>query len=419
MNASIEAALVRNHLAPVLPAAPVLASAPDVARTRTTFDGIICFGGVDWWYHNRGHYDLQMMRELSGSIPVLYVNSIGMRLASGGSPAQFWTRVRRKLASVARGRVQVREGMTVFSPLSPPVRVGRSFLRRALAWQVRSAAEQLGIHRPLVWIACPPAAEVLDSLDPRAVIYQRTDRFEEYPGVDRKRITALDQALKRRAELTLFCSSLLMDEEGTGCRHALFVDHGVDFEVFKQAGMAATTPPALKHVGSPRIGYVGNLEPHRVDQRLLAQVARKLTDYQFVIVGPGPLAPEISSLPNVHRFPQQSYEQVPAFMAACDVLIMPWNENPWIQACNPVKLKEYLAVGRPVVSTPFEELRHYKEVVRIASGAGDFAAKIQSAVEHPGDLFALRNRVRKETWAAKADIVVNALGQQAVHHHRG
>jgi glycosyltransferase involved in cell wall biosynthesis len=419
MNGTLEATLIRNNLAPVLPAAPILSPAAHAAGTRTTFDGIICFGGVDWWYHNRGHYDLQMMRELSGAIPVLYVNSIGMRLAAGGSPAQFWTRVRRKLASVTRGRVKVREDMTVFSPLSPPVRVGRSFLRRALAWQVRSAAQQLGIQRPLVWVACPPAAEVLDSLDPCAVIYQRTDRFEEYPAVDRKRITALDHALKRRAELTLFCSSLLLDEERADCRHAMLVDHGVDFEVFARAGIAAATPTELQHVGSPRIGYVGNLEPHRVDHRLLAQVARKLADFHFVIVGPGPLASEITSLPNVHRFPQQPYEQVPAFMAACDVLIMPWNENSWIQACNPVKLKEYLAVGRPVVSTPFDELRHYKGVVRIASGVDEFAANIRSAVESPDDPLVLRNRVREETWAAKAASVVTALGQQAIHYHRG
>ena len=94
-------------------------------------------------------------------------------------------------------------------------------------------------------------------------------------------------------------------------------------------------------------------------------------------------------------------------MAACDVLIMPWNENEWIRACNPVKLKEYLAVGRPVVTTPFEELRNYRGYVNVASGDEEFASAICKALEDPPDPEYLRGRVEKETWEAKARQVLD------------
>jgi len=379
------------------------------------FDGIVCFGGVDWWYHNRGHYDLQMMRELSATMPVLYINSIGMRVPGAGGQKHRFARIARKLRSIARGCVRVRPGMSVYSPFALPAGLGQGIARRALAMQVRRAARSLGISRPLVWIACPPAIEVLPSLQPSALVYQRTDRFEDYPGVARDRIAAYDRMLKARADVTLFCSSLLLDAEGAQCRRALFADHGVDFDHFAAAGDNATPPAALASIPRPRIGYIGNLEPHRVDHALLRQIAIGLPDMHFVIVGPGALDPALSARPNVHRFPQQPYEDVARFMAGCDVLIMPWNDNAWIRACNPVKLKEYLAVGRPVVTTPFEELRRYPGVVRIASDPAAFIAALRDAVRAPVCSHPARNRVRDETWAAKARLVSETLREQAIH----
>jgi glycosyltransferase involved in cell wall biosynthesis len=98
-------------------------------------------------------------------------------------------------------------------------------------------------------------------------------------------------------------------------------------------------------------------------------------------------------------------------MAACDVLIMPWRNSDWIRACNPVKLKEYLAVGKPVVSTPFEELRRYDGLVRVARNSDEFAAQIRQVMTTRPDGSAGRRRIRRETWAAKAQTVLDALYQ--------
>ena len=119
----------------------------------------------------------------------------------------------------------------------------------------------------------------------------------------------------------------------------------------------------------PRVGYVGGLDRHTFDPELLVDVARRLPDVGFLLVGPSTLPEGWCPLPNVTQLGQRPYEQVAGYMAACDVLIMPWNRSPWIEACNPIKLKEYLAVGRPVVSAPFAELRRYSPLVRVAAGA--------------------------------------------------
>ena len=231
-----------------------------------TFDGVICFGGEDWWYHNRGHYDLQMMREFSRDLPVLWVNSIGMRMPKPGRGGMFIKRITRKLKSLKRGLVRVRPNFVVYSPLAIPGRSARRITRWLLPWQVRRAANAMGIYRPVVWVACPPAIDVVDELHPVGVVYQRTDRFEAFPGVDYPLIRSFDRRSKERADITLYCSTFLYGSEAGQCRQALFADHGVDYDRFAAAGTNdADEPVDVRMIDRPRIGFVGGIDAHTFD----------------------------------------------------------------------------------------------------------------------------------------------------------
>ncbi len=390
--------------------------------TQTTtqpppFDGVICFGGVDWWYHNRGHYDLQMMREFSKRVPVLYINSIGMRPPNVGEGAMFFTRLRRKLKSFGRGLVRVRDNFAVFSPVTLPGggqgKLGRWLAQQALSLQVRIAAWRCGMKAPLVWVACPPGASVLEDLNPSKIVYQRTDRFEDFKGVDYEKIKSFDRLLKDQSDIVLFCARELFDSEKSLKGRPLFVDHGVDYDTFEKAGVLAddqgVEPADVKNIARPRVGFVGGIDAHTFDPDLFVTVARSLPDIQFVMIGACSLPEGWCPLENVHLLGQRPYEEVASYMAASDVLIMPWNQSDWIKACNPVKMKEYLAVGRPVVSTYFPEVEYFKDHITVATTAEEFAAAIREALEMPDGSESRRNRVRNHTWSAKAEEVWNAL----------
>ncbi|MCH7961055.1 MAG: glycosyltransferase [Planctomycetes bacterium] len=391
---------------------PIAATRPEQgARAEPReFDGVICFGGEDWWYHNRGHYDMQMMRELSARVPVLFVNSLGMRVPRITEGAMFLRRIARKIRSLRRGLVAVNERFHVFSPLVMPGPLGVRVSGPLLPRQVRRAARRAGIRRPLVWISCPPAAAAVDALDPVAVIYQRTDRFEAFTGVDEARIREADRFLKQRADLTLFCSRSLFELERSACRRALFVDHGVDFDTFAAAGDAGDDIPAdLASIPRPRVGFIGGLDRHTFDADLFDAVAGLLPDVRFVLVGACSLPDSWRPGRNVHLLGQRAYSEVARYMAGCDVLIMPWNDNEWIKVCNPVKLKEYLAVGRPIVSTPFDELARYQGLVRVVRTPELFARAIRDALSEPADTAAMRERVENETWTAKAEQILGEI----------
>ncbi|MDZ4753047.1 MAG: glycosyltransferase [Phycisphaerae bacterium] len=392
---------------------PISASPP---ATRIA-DGVICFGGEDWWYHNRGHFDMQLMRELSHRAPVLYVNSIGMRVPRPTEGAMFFTRVRRKLKSLRRGLVHVRENFSVLSPIAAPGSIGRAITRRVMPAQILRAARSIGIERPLLWVACPPGAQAIDAIKPVGLVYQRTDRFEDFPHVDRAAITAFDRRLKDASDTTLFCSRLLYEAERDDCRNALFVDHGVDYDRFAAAGQDPASHPAeVRDLPRPRVGFVGGIDAHTFDPPLFEALVDLLPDLHFVMVGACSLPEDwLADKKNLTFLGQKQYDDVPGYMAACDVLIMPWNRSDWIKACNPIKLKEYLAVGRPVVSTSYDELlRTWSRFVAIADGAPQFAAAIRQAVLDAGDGAARRARVEQETWGAKAQEVLLRLRESGL-----
>jgi protein involved in polysaccharide export with SLBB domain/glycosyltransferase involved in cell wall biosynthesis len=385
---------------------------PETVEMRERFDGVVCFGGVDWWYHNRGHYDLRIMQEISSEMPVLYVNSIGVRMPSprkeGGKV--FWSRVQRKLKSLRNGLRKASPGFWVYSPLFLPTSRFQGLMQRFLARQVKRAAKRAGIERPLVWVACPSAAEAAVHIGGVGIVHQRTDRFEAFPGSASLRIEACIQNLFQVSDLNVYCARSLYQQEGERGKASALVDHGVDFERFEEAGSGGfTEPPGFSDIPRPRVGFVGGLDEHTFDPPLLREVAKKMPEVHFVLTGGSSLPESALDLPNVHFLGKAELEDVPAHMAASDVLVMPWNRSPWIQGCNPVKLKEYLAVGRPVVSTYFPELDHYEGLVHIAKDANSFAEAIRDSLRNPHDPEPGRSRVRAASWSAKAKEAMNNL----------
>lgn len=386
-------------------------------------DGIICIGGEDWWYHNRGHYDFQIMQRLAKRMPVLFVNSLGVRMPSVGEGAHFAGRIGRKLKSLARGLTHIQDQFYVMSPLSAPGPTGQALTQWALAPQIRLAARRVGIHQPLLWVHCPPGADLIDKLPHEALVFQRTDRFEAFPDGNRRELQRQVSLARGRADLVVYCARGLMQADGDLARKQAYIDHGVDYDTFLNAGLnaglnAANAPADIAALPGPRAVFVGGIDHHTFDPALFVKVAGLLPDVTFPMIGGCSLPQGWCTLPNVHLLGRKPYADVARYMAAADVLLMPWNSGEWIQNCNPVKTKEYLATGRPVVSTPYPELEPYTDHVLVADNAEAFAAAIRHAIafpdQAPNTAAERRALVAVQTWDAKADNLLRELAMLGV-----
>lgn len=381
---------------------------------------IICFGGEDWWYHNQAHVDMQLMKRFARGNTALYINSIVMQKANLGEGATFVRRLLRKTRSIVTGLKKSQTGFWVYSPFTLPVHHltwGRAFHKKMLEYQLRFVVRKLGIEDPIVWVACPAACDVALEMKKIRLIYIRTDRFEEYPNVSVEAIRQYDRALKAHADLTVFVSSTLHSEEAAQCKKAIYLDHGVDFDMFASVAAANGHPEEMRRISKPIVGFFGAIEDHLLDAELFEKVVDLLPRMSFVFVGKtlGDWS-KLDSRQNVWFLGQKPYEQIPHYGKWFDVAVMPWRQNRWIEACNPIKLKEYLALGKPIVSTPFPELEKYRDVVYQARTPQEFAAAIEKALaeDNAERVAARRKKVEKATWDCKAELLLDELFRNPV-----
>jgi glycosyltransferase involved in cell wall biosynthesis len=392
------------------------------ARARR---GIVFFSAQDYWYHNRGHSDLQLTRGLATYRPVLLVNSIGLRMPTSGTTTHPWRRVARKVASVARA-VRRPEGelpnLVVMTPVFLPV-YGRPFLRwvnaTLVAAQVRAVLWWLGVSRPDVVVTIPTASDVARRLRKRSLTVNRADKFSAFREADQSLIGAMEMDLLSEADRAVYVSHVLMEEEQPLLRGtATFLGHGLDIEHFSPT-KSMVMPADLVGVERPIVGYFGGLDDYLVDFDLIRETADAMIEGTVVLIGDA--NGDVSALanhPRVRWLGLRDYASIPAYGAAFDVAVMPWLDNEWIRHCNPIKAKEYLALGLPVVTTSYPEAEPYADVMAIANSREEFIAKVMEALScgGRGTPDSRRSAVVGESWHAKSVELlrlIDGIGDQA------
>lgn len=376
----------------------------------------ICFGGQDWWYHNHGHVDFQLMRQYAREHKVLYINSLVMQKPKFKEFNYFFEKFRRKSASILRGLRQVESNFWVYSPFSLPVfhiPVLSRLNELLIKIQVQLVASILKIQNPLVWVVCPTAGRIGLSMKKNRLLYLRTDKYESYPCVQSSVIMYYDELLKKHSDRTMYVNQELYAEEKETCRKAFYLDHGVEFDKFSRPAEPGSVPDDMRQIPRPIIGYFGAIDQHKLNISFLENMANLAPELSFVYVGK--FSPEFKPIlekKNVWLLGMKDYAEIPSYGRQFDVAILPWRKNPWTQMANPIKLKEYLALGKPVVSTTaFSEIHNYKEVLYLADEPEEFIRKIHLALqEDTVEKKSVRqNRVRNSSWASKAEIALNEL----------
>jgi glycosyltransferase involved in cell wall biosynthesis len=330
-------------------------------------------------------------------------------------------RVLRKVASVGklvRTPLPDVPGFHVMTPAVLPL-YHRPTIRRLNAWAVRLqvTAVRWWLRMPadpVIVCTIPTAWDVVAPMSRTSLVFNRSDRHSDFPESDRGTIAALEDQLLARSDAVLYVSRSLMTEESdrTDVR-AHFLDHGVDLEHFTRR--TGPEPADLAAIPGPRIGFFGSLDDYLVDFSLLEAVAREIPEAQVVLIGDATRSMDtLVALPNVHWLGFRPYEEIPDYGSGFDIALMPWLDNEWIARSNPIKMKEYLALGLPVVSTAFPEGQRYAEHIRLTSGHAEFIAAVRRSLADGGPTTpeARRRSVQSASWDARADELLR-LGETA------
>ena len=373
--------------------------------------GLVVFG-EDWGRHPSSTQHL--VRRLAQDRAVLWVNSIGMRRprltvrdlkrAAGkvlGGPH------RRSDAGHPKAPAQpVPENLTVVSPIAVPWPgscVAATVNKVLFARQLLPQISQRGIERPILWTSLPTALPAVGQLGERAVVYYCGDDFGALAGVDHAPVLEMEAALVAKADLILAASETLAARFPRG--KTLLVPHGADVALFSTPVPRAPDLPDGRLVA----GFYGSLADW-VDVELLAFAAHALPGWKFVFIGA--IETDVSllgALSNVTFLGPRAHHELPGYAQHWQASLLPFRDCAQIRACNPLKLREYLAAGREIVSTPFPALAPYRDLISIAGDREAFVGALVACADNPDRAEARRARVRPETWEARAAEVATAL----------
>lgn len=375
---------------------------------------IICFGGEDWWYHHPHSKNHLMRRFARAGNKVIFVNSISMGLAPMKS-GELLPRIRRKLKSYAKLARTTDEGITVVSPAVVPFfgsAAAAATNRRLLTAQIASLAKRRAMSHPILWIAIPTAIEVVGRMNESLVIYHVSDKYDANTmdhATDPALIRKLHERAIHAADLVFYSSRKLLDEATVGREKSHLLEQAVDFEHWARISKGElNVADAVAQIPQPRIGYFGAIEPWLIDQELIKQASSKRLEWNWIFIGNKSRGLEIENLPNVHFLPPVSYNELPNYAAGFDVCVLPWNtEVPFTSYGSAIKVREYLASGKPVVISPLPEYESMSTVLRIGRSREQFLSLVDEALSEEGtDLQRARqNAVREGTWDARAEWV--------------
>lgn len=359
-----------------------------------------------------------VMRLLTAHTDVLWVESSGMRAPSVARAGDL-RRVAAKLRRMTGGTRRALPRLTVLSPPSVPLPsspVARSLNARLYAGSIRRALASTGhAAPPLLWVYTPTIARYLPQLRRSGLIYHCVDRwwaFEEYDPVEMR---ACHEILCREADHVFASAKALEDDCRQFTDRVTYLPHGVQWEHFRTAVAAPAPRPADLPATGSMVGFVGMIDTW-VDQDLLVALARRIAPVHVVLVGHARVDTDrLDAEPNIHLLGRKPFAELPAYLAAFDVALIPFAMNELTTAVNPIKLREYLSAGVPVVTTALPEIvpfadRPGTDVVADREG---FVAAVAARLAAPATAaqrLAISDAMAGESWEGRIAMMLETIG---------
>jgi glycosyltransferase involved in cell wall biosynthesis len=330
----------------------------------------------DWGRHPSSCQHL--IRELLPRRSVTWVQTIGTR------PLRFdrrtAARIWEKLGHWLRPQNESAGPRFFNSPTSPQILSpkmwpsfrspwSRAINRRLLRSALRPVIEAMP-QPPVVVTTLPLVADLIGELPAKRWIYYCVDDFRVWPGYDGQTMDQMEGDLLARVDAVVAVSETLQKRLAARGRSSALLTHGV--ELRRWVVPSGPTPPEFRGIVRPIVLFWGVID-RRLDLNWLQKLGQTLTAGKLVLVGPQEAPdPALISIPRLKILPPVSYERLPHLAAAADLLIMPYADLPVTRAMQPLKFKEYLATGKPVVARNLPSISDWADAADLCQNGQEF-----------------------------------------------
>jgi hypothetical protein len=274
--------------------------------------------------------------------------------------------------------------------------------------------DKLGIKNPIIWISRPSFFDLVDKFEKKLIIYHVVDEYSAYSEIDnekKSKIKMQEHKVLQRADLIVTVSNKLYESKRKFNNDTYLVPNAVDYEAYEKALVSGEPlPNDISSLPKPIIGYSG-LIASKLDFILLKYMACVHSNWSITMVGlinDKFCHDEIKSLKqynNIHFLGLKKIGEIPNYINAFDVCIAPYKINEHSKNMSPLKIYDYLATGKPVVTTNFAASRLFKEVIKIAKTHDEFLNHVKDSLSEEKNSLAIkrRNIASKNTWGQRVE----------------
>lgn len=370
----------------------------------TAPENIVCFA-KDWSEDPTSCN--HVMRALSRKHRVLWLNSVGARRPNFGS-ARDLRKMGSKVLGFFKGPLEVEPNLWVYTPLVLPfpyskaaARINASILRLTVGMVRRS----LGMRDFQLWTFLPTTVGFVGAMGESLAVYYCTDEWSGFSHLGKQPVAVMEKELCGKADVVFATSKPLVERKRAYNNETHLASHGVDHAHFAKALDKETMiADDLVGLSRPIVGFFGLIE-NWIDLDLVAYIAEQRPSWSVVLVGRAAVdVSRLAGFPNVHLLGRRPYADLPRYAKGFDVAICPFVTNELTRNINPVKLREYLSAGLPVVAIGIPEASAYPDSCQLVYGKEAFVVACEKAMRD--DSPALREErsvgMLDETWENKA-----------------
>jgi len=374
---------------------------------------ILCFAN-DW--SGDPLSKTHLMRVLAKDNRILWINAIANRMPTT-SPKDV-SRIYKKLKAFTEPIHKVEPNIFVLNPLAFPSYGNKLILdinQKFLCHQVKKAMKRLQFENVVNMVFNPAAGMIAGQLGESKVIYYCVDEYTAFTGASRG-LKEIEDDLFQRADLVIVSAETLFESKKHFNPNTFVIRHGTDWHHFRTAlDPELPIPLDIADLPQPIIGFHGLLADW-VDYELIKKVAGHFKDGSVVLIGKTSVDAKqkirvLNDVPNIHMLGRKEYKELPANCKAFDVALNPFEINELTLAANPLKVREYLAAGLPVVSTDIPEVRVLDDCL-VGTDHDDFIRKIEQAIANPKPRNEVSDAVSDQSWESKVDELRDIIGTQ-------
>lgn len=380
--------------------------------TQLKGQDIVCIATSDWDYPFGSRQ--QIMKQLSKRNRILFVESQISILHGIKYLALFLKKLRNSLRGVWVVR-ESHESLYIFSP--PPLFFPfdnyfmflNSINQKILLFFLKRVLKRLNFKPSIFWVFHPRHNELIGVLGEKISIYHCIDEYsvEKNSEIRRRVLAELEEYTMEKVDIVFACSEEIFKAKNSLHNNTHLLRPGIDIERFKVALKGNRIASDVKGIKSPRIGFVGTVN-RRLNINLIHDIALQKPEWSIVLIGINQLNRKtnrfLKKLNNIHLLGFKRLEELPSYLMVMDICIIPYMINEFTKAIFPLKLFEYLAVGKPIITTPLPDLESFNNVVTIAKNSSEFINSIEELLVNGDNKYIERLNVAvSNTWEIRVE----------------